>query len=187
MCRSLISAFLLVLQFCLLPCATVSSCWIPLQANLAVLGQWPFYHSKPHSATGFPLPLSRAMAHLWSGPFLKSLNVNLDSGYPSSVLTFQLYLDCSGAKSKRIMLKHHTSIDAFKEQPHTPSFLSCSHVLNNVLDRKHCPVALHWQGLGILQGELCKHNPVFVPQELLHRVICHGLRCLILQWKALAI
>lgn len=81
----------------------------------------------------FPLPLSRAMAHLGSGPFLKSLNVNLNLGYPSSVVTSQLYLDCSGAKSKRIMLKHHTSIDAFKKQLHTSSFLACSHVPSAVL------------------------------------------------------
>lgn len=116
----------------------------------------------------FPLPLSRAITHLWSGPFLKSLNVNLNLGYPISELTPQLYLDCSGAKSKRIMLKHHTSIDAFKKQLHTPSFLACSHpkgsAAGNVLDRGPCQ---------ILQGELCKHNPVFVSQGLVDRVICH--------------
>lgn len=97
------------------------------------LGSCLFIIPNPTVLLVFPLPLSRGMAHLWSSPFLKSLNVNLNLGFPISELTPQLYLDCSGAKSKRIMLKHHTSTDTFKKQLHIPSFLTCSHILNAVL------------------------------------------------------
>lgn len=145
--------------------------------QLLSLGSCLFIIPNPTVLLVFPLLLRRAMAYLWSGPFLKNLNLNL--GYPSSVLTSQLYLECSSAKSKRIMLKHHTSVDVFKKQPSHLIFLGlltcleCS-AAGNVLDRGTCPMALPWWEQGILQEELCKHNPVFVPQGLVDRVICCG-------------